>query len=159
MNKIFIAIFLATASVAHAQDASYEDTVEYIIERTNFVGRFDGETSRSWVAFPQRCLLHVENSVAIQNGQIRHHFRASIPLRELDPTEVSTNEAYRWVAVSVREKRNLVIQEFLVSDQGSHTIERDNRVSIKTTSNDVTPRVARAFAHLIELCGGEKELF
>lgn len=148
---------ITSASCALAQEGpNYAETTRFLQEKLNV------ENNHSWqsVSFPERCVFKKERFDKT-SPEYRHIF--SVHLSKMDPskvysrTDVGGGYVYfvtlknLWVANATTYKNGKVFKQ--------STTNSINLAPILDPDTENGPRVVKALSHLINLCGGKKELF
>lgn len=145
--SIFAALFLASASTSFAQDnPSYEDTVGYILDRTNQ----SYPTWRQSIQFPENCVLRYR-SIYPDDPWLNV---STLDLGDLDPATVQSRNSKNDIFLIGRERREVI---HFRNSNGSQGTKSNLQIFVRDGAE--ATRVGRAFQNLIRLCGGKEELF
>lgn len=183
INISVLASLLAFTSPSFAQDEpSYEEAVSFLVKKLN-----TEDTSNSYrfveheVASTSKCVVEISTKeTKTENHNFWKKTIQSFNLGDLDPSRTKLYVDSTNVFLESFEKRdvvnhsttfspawskqdNLESHKYVCSYEGCTTPKlMTNAVSVTGVvwpKSENAPRVAKAFNHLIELCGGKKELF
>jgi|AntRauTorckE5430_2_1112549.scaffolds.fasta_scaffold04558_3 hypothetical protein len=141
------AAFLLVTPASSQDRPSYEETVQYIVDRTSF--RNPNSNLRYALEFPERCTIKYSN---VYPDMVVAH---TVAAKDLDPAEVEgRNGEFRDIFLITRENREMV--QWANTD-GRRRTAASMHIFVHIGAEGT--RVGRAFENLIRLCGGQEELF
>lgn len=145
---------LTSASPSLAQDGpSYDETVNYIVTRTNVSGATLGHRWTQSVNFAEHCRIRVDLNIDYIDTKYASEARSHwANLDAFDPKEVWSRIDYSDIILTTTESIDLIKTR---TTSGSNVFE--HRLFVKVPNG--VERVGRALQHLIILCGGQEELF
>lgn len=183
-NMCAATIALATmiGQAAANDDPSYEETVNFILEKTGVSWDYKKQS----ISFPERCQMVVTARYTNNDDILDEIRKYHIPLAEMDPSRTEIWERAGSVFVKAKKAAKIISTEHtsffnyagLTNEYGVKmnklgstfkcyegqkycvSTYRESGISVFTFNpKDNLPRLDRAFKHLIKLCGGKEELF
>ena len=175
----FCLCFLITTLAAAAEspaakeqtEPTKEQTIDYILARINEVQLKDGTGSvrtksktvklvvkHFQYATIQDCLLTIRET-RLENDVVMLEKTMKVPLAQLNPADVKV-DAQRVFLITAND--GAFVDQTVKSRRNAKAESVDNKMTDKVPVNFAMgqgEKLARAFSHLIKLCGGQKDLF
>lgn len=157
---------ISFAGSASANDGpSYEQTVNFILEKTAFhEERFDGRPpyrALRTVSFPEQCVMVLgHRALASSGGRLLDESSTKLQLNLVDPSTIKAGKYS--ISLESTGAREVFSYKGRSPDQnGGKWIRFPTAgASIYVTQySRNASKVVRAIQHLVNLCGGKKELF
>ncbi len=108
----------------------------------------------------KRCKLSSQFEEISPSGTVTESGGTVFELMHVDPSRVNAQADVNNVILEARNSKKIFEREYCSG--GICRTEMVNYVAINdilSPAGDNAPRVARAMAHMVELCGGKEELF
>ncbi|MGS2744531.1 hypothetical protein ACU6TU_13200 [Halomonas sp. LS-001] len=175
IKKILLFLFLSFLSVPAVAEPSKAETFSFLKEKLTFSYKYGygSYSEKSLSASEDFCTITASSEVFPHDYGIHSQYlwQETIKLKEVDPTEI--REVYRShnnsdnVYIMIREGRELINVKITYSrfalqrapDEFKNKEFNKSETELKTIGERDAEKVARAFTHLVSLCGGTGELF
>ncbi|MGA9233962.1 MAG: hypothetical protein WBV91_03990 [Desulfobacterales bacterium] len=160
-----------TPSAKEQTEPTKEQTIDYILARINEVQLKDGTGSvrthsktvklivkHFQYASIQDCLLTIRET-RLENDVLIFEKTMKVPLAQLNPADVKGDDQ-RVILMTAND--GAFVDQTVKSRRNAKAESVDHKMTDRVPVNFAmgqAEKLARAFSHLIKLCGGQKDLF
>lgn len=172
-SATILIIFSVLGSQVNASP-SYEATIDYIMHNV----RDDLSRVSSWIEFPDRCVMRYHHKTIFRGGSEGRIERYTLKVVDLDPKRARVDDLVSGERNNRRVTRRIELNTFRNSDRIVHEVYQgrlalsyhrgakpnqmrfnryNNRSYVHVRRGGSGERQAKAFKHLIKMCGGSTE--